>query len=366
MILNNISGKSASMSFREDMKANNERFKHSIKEGNERFKKDIKEIGKPKSHEKNSSNQWRAVPGWQIVLLLVVFFPVGLYLVWRQDRWSSHKKKITTWATSAAVVALIALAVIFAPPTVSVTSSLASIKSDSYGLTGKINPSGSSVTVNGSPAKVSGDTFSAAVPLKEGDNTLKVVVTSGSKRTEQVFKIHRYTKSEVIAQEKAAAKKKADAAATTAKNKAAADAAAQAKQKQAADAKAKSDAAEAASAAKKKASADAAAKAKAAADAAAAITMSQKNAVSKAKAYLSYTAFSHDGLVAQLEYEQFSNADAIYGADNSGADWNAQAAKKAKDYMAYSSFSRGSLIDQLEYEKFTPDQAVYGANSVGL
>ena len=95
-------------------------------------------------------------------------------------------------------------------------------------------------------------------------------------------------------------------------------------------------------------------------------TVSQKNAVRKAKSYISTSAFSHDGLVAQLEYEQFSNADAIYGADNSGADWNEQAAKKAKSYMDTSSFSRGSLISQLEYEKFTPEQAAHGADSVGL
>lgn len=95
-------------------------------------------------------------------------------------------------------------------------------------------------------------------------------------------------------------------------------------------------------------------------------TTSQKNAVRKAKSYLSYTAFSHDGLVAQLEYEQFSHADAVYGADNSGANWNEQAAKKAKSYMEMSAYSRGSLIEQLKYEKFTQAQAEYGANAVGL
>lgn len=95
-------------------------------------------------------------------------------------------------------------------------------------------------------------------------------------------------------------------------------------------------------------------------------TVSQKNAVAKAKSYLNYTAFSHDGLVAQLEYDQFSHADAVYGADNSGANWNEQAAKKAKAYMEYSAFSRGSLIDQLKYDKFTQAQAEYGANAVGL
>jgi len=95
-------------------------------------------------------------------------------------------------------------------------------------------------------------------------------------------------------------------------------------------------------------------------------TVSQKNAVKKAKSYLGYSAFSHDGLVAQLEYEQFSHADAVYGADNSGGNWNEQAAKKAKSYMDMSAYSRGSLIEQLKYEKFTQAQAEYGANSVGL
>jgi hypothetical protein len=95
-------------------------------------------------------------------------------------------------------------------------------------------------------------------------------------------------------------------------------------------------------------------------------TISQKNAVQKAKSYLGYTAFSHDGLVAQLEYEQFSHADAVYGADNSGANWNEQSAKKAKAYVDYSAFSHGSLVQQLIYDKFTQEQAEYGANAVGL
>jgi len=94
--------------------------------------------------------------------------------------------------------------------------------------------------------------------------------------------------------------------------------------------------------------------------------VSQKNAVRSAKSYISYTAFSHDGLVAQLEYEKFSHADAVYGADNSGANWNEQAAKSAKQYMEYSAFSRGSLIDQLKYDKYTQEQAEYGADAVGL
>lgn len=95
-------------------------------------------------------------------------------------------------------------------------------------------------------------------------------------------------------------------------------------------------------------------------------TLSQKNAVRKAKSYLDYSGFSRSGLIKQLEYEKFSHEDAVYGADNIGADWNKQAERKAKSYMDYSAFSRGSLITQLEYEGFTNEQAVYGANAIGL
>lgn len=95
-------------------------------------------------------------------------------------------------------------------------------------------------------------------------------------------------------------------------------------------------------------------------------TVSQKNAVRSAKSYLGYSAFSYTGLIKQLEYEKFSHADAVYGADNSGADWFGQVAKSAKAYMEYSAFSRGSLIEQLKYEGYTQAQAERGADAVGL
>ena len=96
------------------------------------------------------------------------------------------------------------------------------------------------------------------------------------------------------------------------------------------------------------------------------VTVSQKNAVAKAKSYLGYSAFSYTGLIEQLEYEQFSHADAVYGADNSGADWNEQAVKKAKSYLDYSAFSHDGLVEQLKHDKFTQAQAEHGADSVGL
>lgn len=65
-------------------------------------------------------------------------------------------------------------------------------------------------------------------------------------------------------------------------------------------------------------------------------------------------------------YEEFTNEQAIYGADNCGANWNEQAMKFAKSYLNMMGFSRSELISQLEYEKFTHEQAVYGVEANGL
>ena len=70
-------------------------------------------------------------------------------------------------------------------------------------------------------------------------------------------------------------------------------------------------------------------------------------------------------MVEQLEYEGFSHEQAVYGADNCGADWNEQAALMAQEYLDYSSFSRDGLIEQLEFEGFTRQQAEYGVQAVG-
>lgn len=94
-------------------------------------------------------------------------------------------------------------------------------------------------------------------------------------------------------------------------------------------------------------------------------TIGMKNALKTAKSYLKYSAFSYTGLIKQLEFEKYTHDEAVYAANNCGADWNEQAVKSAKSYLAYSSFSREGLIDQLEYEGFTYAQALYGVEAVG-
>lgn len=95
------------------------------------------------------------------------------------------------------------------------------------------------------------------------------------------------------------------------------------------------------------------------------ITNGQKNALDRAKSYLRYSAFSREGLIGQLEFEDFSHQDAVYAVDHCGANWNEQALKKAKDYLEYSAFSKTGLQKQLEFEKFTSEQASYGVKNCG-
>lgn len=95
------------------------------------------------------------------------------------------------------------------------------------------------------------------------------------------------------------------------------------------------------------------------------LTLGQQNAIGKAQSYLSFSGFSRSGLIQQLEFEGFSTEDATFGADNAGADWNAECAQKAQSYMDMSSFSRQSLYDQLAFEGFQPAEIEFGLAAVG-
>jgi hypothetical protein len=142
-------------------------------------------------------------------------------------------------------------------------------------------------------------------------------------------------------------------------------------------------AAQAASDAAAQASSDAAAQASsdAAASAAASLaaiptpvppTDGQQQAMDSAASYLSEgTGFSRNGLIGQLDSsagEGFSKADATYGVDAQGADWNAQAVLSAASYLSEGTgFSLNGLIEQLDSsaEGFTKAQAIHGVDAQG-
>lgn len=96
------------------------------------------------------------------------------------------------------------------------------------------------------------------------------------------------------------------------------------------------------------------------------LSTSQKNAIRMAESYLDFTSFSRNGLIEQLEYEGFSNEDAVFAVDSMDIDWNEQAVLEAASYLDFMAFSFDGLVEQLEYEGFTHEQAVYGAQQNGF
>lgn len=95
-------------------------------------------------------------------------------------------------------------------------------------------------------------------------------------------------------------------------------------------------------------------------------TDSQKKAMESAADHLVDMAFSRPHLIAQLQSEGFSEADATYAADHSNIDWNQQAYYKAQEYLALTTFSHQDLVDQLVLDQFTNEQAEYGVTKSGL
>lgn len=92
---------------------------------------------------------------------------------------------------------------------------------------------------------------------------------------------------------------------------------------------------------------------------------SNEEALEIAKRYLSTYPYSREGLIEQLNYRDiFSYDNAVYAADNCGADWNEQAVKTAENYLSLEPYSYNKLLEVLtSFEKFTHDQAIYGINN---
>lgn len=101
------------------------------------------------------------------------------------------------------------------------------------------------------------------------------------------------------------------------------------------------------------------------------LTGPQKNAVKAAQSYLSFSAFSRDGLIEQLSSQAgdgFNMNDATKAVDSLNVDWNQEAVKSAKQYLQMMGFSCSGLIQQLSSRaggKFTEKQATFGAQRAG-
>lgn len=89
----------------------------------------------------------------------------------------------------------------------------------------------------------------------------------------------------------------------------------------------------------------------------------KESALLDAKYYLS-SPYSKARLIETLEKSEYIHDDAVYAADNCGADWNEQAVKTAENYLFFEPHSYIQLLEALtSIEKFTYDQAIYGINN---
>ncbi len=107
----------------------------------------------------------------------------------------------------AAIIAILVIAGIYAPPTVEVATLNSSqpvvVESDSYQISGKIYPVKAGLVVNGQAVQTNDKgEFTATVPLQEGDNTISVTATDGDKVTKEDYPIQRVSISELADRER--------------------------------------------------------------------------------------------------------------------------------------------------------------------
>lgn len=182
------------------------------------------------------SQQWYQRE-WVIILLLVLFAPVGIFLTWKYTPWQQRTKIIASVLSGLFFV--IALANYQAPPpTLQINETedgRIETRDAQYRLTGQVeNVGGGTVTANGVQAQVNGEEFSVILTLEEGDNQVIVQATKGDQTAEVSLVIHRETKAEAARRKAAEAKADAEAEAAAAKANAEAEAAAKAEAEKAA------------------------------------------------------------------------------------------------------------------------------------
>lgn len=206
--------------FKDEFRSINQQFRDSMKANKAAFTPEVK----------------RFYRNLGIILLLTLLYPVGLYVMFKKSGWSKKAKTVAT-TIGGAFLAIIVIAAINAPPTVTLdnlkSDNNSSVEAESFDITGSVYPTDALVTINGESVKTDDKgKFTDTILLTEGDNTITVTAQKDNKQSTSTYKIHRYTKDEI-------AKQKADEAARV---KSEADAKKAADAKAVADSKAKQDA----------------------------------------------------------------------------------------------------------------------------
>lgn len=91
-------------------------------------------------------------------------------------------------------------------------------------------------------------------------------------------------------------------------------------------------------------------------------TRGQQNAIKSAESYLNHSSFSKEELIHQLEFEKYTSEEASFAIEyleqNNKVNWYDEAVESAESYLSHSSFSKEELIHQLEFEGYTDEEAL--------
>lgn len=167
-----------------------------------------------------------------IILLLFIFFPVGVPVMWKFAKWS----KRTKWIVTGVVAALVTIGMVgsyYSEPEITVADSKygkVSTDDPAYVLNGYLRSKrgNATLTVNDQQVKLSDNLeFSHQLSLVEGENLITLKAANENGASEEVIIIHRTTSAEfaqraakVAAEEAASARLEADKKAKEAKDQA--------------------------------------------------------------------------------------------------------------------------------------------------
>lgn len=87
-----------------------------------------------------------------------------------------------------------------------------------------------------------------------------------------------------------------------------------------------------------------------------------ERAAARATSALEWSEYSYSGMKKYLENVGFSPEEALFGADNCGADWNEQAAERLEYYIGYfDEMTREEMLYALADDGFTDEEIAYAA-----
>lgn len=89
----------------------------------------------------------------------------------------------------------------------------------------------------------------------------------------------------------------------------------------------------------------------------------QEEALARAKTLVAEQALSYEQTVQALGGEGYTVNEAVYGASNCGADWDAQAVRKAEEYLvADPDMTADTLAQKLEADGFSEEEVQHGVD----